>query len=144
MTVAGMGVDIEEVERFRTMCARWGRSFTQRVFTEDEIAYCEGQHGPAQHFAARFAAKEAFGKAVGTGWSGAFAWRDVEVERAPDGKPGIRLHNELLSLYGHLQIFVSLSHTRHFATAVVLLQRSDTPSLQHAAQHSHNDRSEFP
>jgi holo-[acyl-carrier protein] synthase len=119
----GLGVDIEEVDRFRAMLARWGRRFTERVFTGAEIAYCERQHEPAQHFAARFAAKEAFGKAVGTGWSGIFAWRDVEIERDADGRPSIRLHGELARRYGGLSMLVSLSHTRRLATATVLVRQ---------------------
>jgi holo-[acyl-carrier protein] synthase len=129
VTTEGIGIDIEEVERFDAMLARWGTRFADRIFTDAEIAYCASQHRPAPHFAARFAAKEAFGKAIGTGWRGAFAWKDVEVLRDADGRPSILLHHALRERYAGLRILVSLSHTRRLATAVVLLRSDDNPSF---------------
>lgn len=123
-SVYGIGVDIEEVQRFEDLTGKWGRRFEERMYTEAEIEYCESKSRPAQHFAARFAAKEAFAKAIGTGWTGAFRWRDVEVRNDDAGKPCFILHNSLLDKFGTLNIHLSLSHTRAYVTAMVVIQNS--------------------
>ena len=119
--IDGVGIDIEEVGRFATMIERWGGRFTSRIFTDDEVAYCESKHYPPQHYAARFAAKEAFGKAIGTGWNGQFAWKNIEVSNALGGKPSLSLHNGLQSFIIGKTIEVSLSHTRQYVAAVVII-----------------------
>ncbi|PLX27571.1 MAG: holo-[acyl-carrier-protein] synthase [Ignavibacteria bacterium] len=123
-SVYGIGVDIEEVQRFEELTGKWGTRFEERMYTKMEIEYCRGKTSPAQHFAARFAAKEAFAKAIGTGWTGAFRWRDVEVRNDDAGKPHFILHNSLEEQFGQLNVHLSLSHTRAYVTAMVVIQNS--------------------
>jgi holo-[acyl-carrier protein] synthase len=120
--VFGIGIDIEEIPRFEELTGQWGRRFVQRLFTPEEIAYCESKARPAQHFAARFAAKEAFAKAIGTGWTGAFRWKDVEVRNNGQGKPVLLLHDTLHERFGRMDMHVSLSHSGAYVTAMVVIE----------------------
>ena len=121
--ITGIGIDIEEISRLDEVIQRWGMRFTRRFFTPGEIEYCEGKVRPAQHFAARFAAKEAFSKALGTGWSGAFRWTDIEVINDAAGKPEIRLYNHLArAAQGEIR-HLSLSHSNTYVTAMVVIER---------------------
>ena len=121
-TVIGIGVDLEEVERVaRVFSTPAGLT---RVFTPHEIAYCQPKRRRFEHLAARFAAKEAMFKALGTGWTGKLRWTDVEVRNEPSGKPYITLSGaakELAEGLGVQTILVSLSHTRQYAIAQVML-----------------------
>ena len=117
-----------EVERVRDVLARTPR-FAVRVFTARERAYCEGRGAAvaAQHYAARFAAKEAALKALGTGWSGGLSWQDVEIANDGAGAPSIHFHNrarELFDASGATRAHVSLSHTSEHAVAQVILERT--------------------
>ena len=123
--ITGIGIDLEEISRIDIMLDRWGRHFTEKVFSDAEIAYCEGKRSPAQHFAARFAAKEAFAKALGTGWRGGFRWKDIEVLNDADGKPDLYLRNDAHSLIHHTRIVLSLAHTKTHVVAVVVFQQED-------------------
>jgi holo-[acyl-carrier protein] synthase len=120
--VLGIGIDIEEIARFEQLTAEWGLRFENKVYTEREIRYCNGKIRPAQHFAARFAAKEAFSKAIGTGWTGAFRWTDVEIRNDEAGKPSFLLHNSLAERFGGLNIHLSLSHSGAYVAAMVVIQ----------------------
>lgn len=120
--VLGIGIDIEEIARFEQLTAEWGLRFENKVYTEREIRYCNGKIKPAQHFAARFAAKEAFSKAIGTGWTGAFRWTDVEIRNDEAGKPSFLLHNSLAERFGGLNIHLSLSHSGAYVAAMVVIQ----------------------
>ena len=114
-----VGVDVIEIERVAATLARFGDRFLERVFTEGETAYCRGR---APQLAARFAAKEAVMKALGTGTRGV-GWREVEVTRKRTGEPGIALHGraaERAARLGIDRIAVSLSHSRHYAVASVI------------------------
>lgn len=114
-----VGIDLVEPERLRDAAARWGDAFLDRVFTTEERAYCDQMADPWPHYAARFAAKEAFGKALGTGVRG-FAWRDVSVSRDPQsGRPSLRVIWPAGA--PPRQISLSLTHTAKLAGAVVLL-----------------------
>ena len=123
--VYGIGVDIEEIARFEELTGTWGRRFESKLYSDVEIAYCEQKTRPAQHFAARFAAKEAFAKAIGTGWTGAFRWTDVEVRNDAAGKPELLLHNTLAEQFGGMRIHLSLSHSGAYVTAMVVMEHSD-------------------
>lgn len=119
--IAGVGVDIVEVERIERAIRRLGRRFIERVFSEGEIAYCESRHSPALHFAARFAAKEAVLKLLGTGWSGGIGWKDIEVVNDSARDPSVRLHGtakEIVRDRSLNTIHISLSHTSSAAIAV--------------------------
>ena len=119
MQDVSVGVDVIEIKRVAATLARFGDRFLERVFTEGETAYCRGR---APQLAARFAAKEAVMKALGTGTRGV-GWREVEVTRKPTGEPGIALHGraaERAARLGIDRIAVSLSHSRHYAVASVI------------------------
>jgi holo-[acyl-carrier protein] synthase len=122
--VLGVGIDLIEVDRIARVLERQGDRFRRRVFTEGELAYCEGMKFPHPHFAARFAAKEAVSKAFGTGIGGAFGWKSAEVCKDDQGAPWIRLDasaDELLRERGAREVLLSLAHTREHATAIALL-----------------------
>src|SRR5579864_8484485 len=89
--IVGLGVDIAEVNRVEAAIGRHGAAFLQRVYTPREITYCEKRKNKFERYAARFAAKEAAMKALGTGWSLGVRWRDIEVTNAPGGKPTLNL-----------------------------------------------------
>src|ERR1700752_556918 len=112
--IVGTGIDIAEVPRIREAIERHGERFLQRVFTEGEIQYCESKANRIERFAARFAAKEAGMKALGTGWNFGVRWRDVEVCRQPGGRPTIAFHGkaaEFAAKLGVAHVALSLSHT---------------------------------
>jgi holo-[acyl-carrier protein] synthase len=120
--ILGIGVDIVDIQRIKASLERFGGSFASKLFTDHEIAYCEAKAFPAQHYAARFAAKEAFSKAIATGWAGSFRWKDVEVVNDAQGKPSFRLHGPTADQYGARSIMLSLTHTDTSAAAFVIIQ----------------------
>lgn len=123
--IVGLGVDICEVPRIEAAIARFGRRFIQRVFTEAETRYCESKLNKFERFAGRFAAKEAALKAIGTGWKRGVAWRDVEVQREPSGRPTIGFHGkaaEFAQRLGVRRASLSISHTEQQAIAQVILE----------------------
>jgi holo-[acyl-carrier protein] synthase len=122
--IVGTGVDLERVDRIRAIIERHGRRFIERVFTAGEIAYAEGHKQPAESYAARFAAKEAAMKALGTGWDHGVRWVDVEIVR-DKGRPQLRFHGraaEIAAELGCRAASVSLSHTKDNAIAQVILE----------------------
>jgi holo-[acyl-carrier protein] synthase len=122
--ILGNGIDIVDVERIDRMIIRQKDRFLQRVFTQEEIEFCKRKGRPAVHFAARFAAKEAVAKALGTGFSKGVRMRDIEVVPAADGPPKVILHGKVSKLYDALggeRIFLSLSHTKEQAVAHVVI-----------------------
>jgi len=122
--IFGIGTDIIEVHRIEETLRRTG-GLTQKLFTEREIAYCEAKHRPAQHFAARFAAKEAFFKAMGTGWSGGHKFEEIEIVTGDNGRPGINVHGKVKTfcdVNGITGKWVSMSHIKDVAQAVVVLE----------------------
>ncbi len=120
--VEGVGIDIAEVTRMQKSIEEYGDLFTDKVFTRSEKAYCVEKPLPYQHFAARFAAKEAFSKATGTGWDDSFSWQEVEVVNEPSGKPVLRLSGQALQTFGHKKVFLSLSHSGDYVAAVVVIE----------------------
>jgi holo-[acyl-carrier protein] synthase len=123
--IVGTGIDIAEVPRIEASIARFGDRFLRRIFTEAEIRYCESKANRVERYAARFAAKEAAMKAIGTGWNHGVAWRDVEVCRQPGGRPTIEFHGkaaEFAAKLGAVHIALSLSHTAEYAIAQVILE----------------------
>jgi holo-[acyl-carrier protein] synthase len=113
-----VGVDLIEIERVRQALERYP-AFRARCFTEAEREYCDSRPNPAQHYAARFAGKEAVGKALGFGVARAFAWRDVEIVGRP--KPSVRLSGRVREWSGAVAIDLSMSHSRELATAVCVV-----------------------
>jgi holo-[acyl-carrier protein] synthase len=117
-----VGTDLIEIARVRRALERYP-GFRERCFTEAERAYCDSRPNPPQHYAARFAAKEAVGKALGFGVARAFAWRDVEIAGRP--KPAVRLSGRVRAWAeraGAGAIDLSMSHSRELATAVAVVE----------------------
>jgi len=122
--IFGIGTDIIEVERIRGFISK-GEAFKSRVFTPDEIAYCDSHRDPAPFYAARFSAKEAFVKALGTGFTGGIGFNQIEIYHVELGKPEIRLSGkakEAADENGITRIHVSISHVKDWANAVVVLE----------------------
>ena len=123
MQIIGIGTDIIECDRIARMLTQHGERFTGHVFTEDEVRYCSGRKVSEQHFAGRWAAKEAVLKALGTGWIAGIAWKDVEIVVLPGGKPTIRLHRgaaQKATELGIAKVFISISHCKSYATATAV------------------------
>lgn len=123
--IAAIGVDLVEVQRIELSIQRFGERFLKRVFTDAERQYCESKANASERFAARFAAKEAAMKALGTGWTGGVTWRDLEVARAPSGKPSLVLHGiakQRASELGFRRLELSLTHTHEYAMAQVVAE----------------------
>lgn len=130
MGIVGVGVDVCEVGRLRRALARAG--FRRRVFSETEARYCDRRAHPEIHFAARFAAKEAYFKALGTGWSGGIGWRDVSVRARRAGRPTLRVDGAAARAsraLGVTRSHLSLSHAGDYAVAVVVLEAPDRPRI---------------
>ena len=120
------GIDLVENARIAAAIERGGDSFLRRTFTEAEPAYCQIHRNPAPRFAARFAAKEAVAKAFGTGLGEAAAFREIEVIHLPGGAPAIQLHGAAAATAAAQKITsieLSLTHTDHYAAAMVVVQR---------------------
>ena len=124
--IVGTGIDIAEVPRIREAIERHGERFLKRIFTEGEIQYCASKANRVERYAARFAAKEAAMKAIGTGWNHGVRWRDIEVARKPGGRPMLLLHGkaaEFAAKLGATNVALSLTHTAEQAFAQVILEK---------------------
>ncbi len=123
--IVGTGIDIAEVPRVAAAIERFGQRFLRRVFTAAEIQYCDSKANRIERYAARFAAKEAALKAIGTGWRGGVSWTDIEVRREPGGRPTISFSGkagEFAARLGVKRASLSLSHTEEQAIASVILE----------------------
>jgi holo-[acyl-carrier protein] synthase len=123
--IIGLGADIAEVDRIEAAIKRHGRPFLERVFTPREIEYCERYRASGERYAARFAAKEATMKALGTGWRRGVRWVDIEVARLDSGRPTIKLFGatrQHADRLGVSRIHVSLTHSGNLAFAEVILE----------------------
>ena len=124
--ILGLGTDLIEIRRIQESLARHGERFLRRVFTEGEIRYCERKrHGAAESFAARFAAKEAGAKALGTGISRGVSWLEIEVRRAPGERPTLHWSGrarDRAATMGARAVHLTLTHSREMAMAVVVLE----------------------
>lgn len=119
--LVGLGVDMVEVGRIKKALDRWGERFLRRVFTSEERSYCTRKAFPEQSLAARFAAKEAVLKAMGTGLSVGIRWTDVEIVNDKSGKPEVRLEKKITQRIDNKRILLSISHTKEFAIAQAIL-----------------------
>jgi holo-[acyl-carrier protein] synthase len=123
--IVGTGIDLCEVSRIESAIARHGRRFVERIYTGREIAYAEAKANRYERFAARFAAKEAGMKALGTGWRGGLTWRDLEVTNFASGRPALTLHGkaaEIAVRLGVRNVSLSITHTAEQAMAMVILE----------------------
>ncbi|MCC6342294.1 MAG: holo-ACP synthase [Bryobacterales bacterium] len=123
--IVGTGIDLAEVSRIREAMERYGNRFRDRIYTAREIAYVERKANRYERYAARFAAKEAGMKAIGTGWRGGIRWQDFEVLNLPGGKPELHLHGvaaEVAARLGVRRVSLSLTHTAGQGMASVILE----------------------
>lgn len=121
-SIQGIGVDVVDVQRLKKVLEQQGSYFVDKVFTASEIAYCQMKKNPHEHFAARFAAKEAVAKAMRIGWSGAFRWKDVEVVNEPSGAPKLNLYKEVADALAESETHLSMSHTENTVVAFVVIE----------------------
>lgn len=121
--ILGIGIDVVELSRMRELIGRWGERFVNKVFTQREIEYASSKADGTQHFAGRFAVKEAVAKALSTGWSGGFRWKDVEVTNDSSGKPSVQLYGTVKELLKGSNVLVSISHSEHVIVAMAVIER---------------------
>lgn len=130
MNVLGIGTDIVECLRIAQMIERHGELFINRVYTPQEIRYCQSRKQATQHFAGRWAAKEAVLKALGTGWRRGISWRDIEIRNDSMGRPVVGLRGgarDIVEQRGIREMLVSISHCRSHATAYALALGGEVP-----------------
>lgn len=124
--IYGIGIDLVENDRIEKIVQKWGDKFLSRVFSKHEIAYCSRHVQAAIHYGARFAVKESFLKAIGTGMGKGVHLVDIEVINEASGKPVIRLSGqaqEYIMKAGIEKIHLSITHTKNYASAMVLLEK---------------------
>jgi holo-[acyl-carrier protein] synthase len=122
--IIGAGVDIVEISRIKNAAKKWKKSFLKKIFTDKELQYSNEKTSSYQHLAARFAAKEAMVKALGSGLTSRMEWRDIEIWNEASGKPNVRLDGEVKRIsdsMGVKDVIISMSHTRTYAIANVIL-----------------------
>jgi holo-[acyl-carrier protein] synthase len=128
-TIIGIGTDITECLRIARMIERHGELFIERVYTPEEIKYCQNRKQATQHFTGRWAAKEAILKAIGTGWRKGISWRDMEIRNEPGGKPTVGIRGgvkDVVEQLGITDIHVTISHCRSHATATAIAVGNET------------------
>jgi len=122
--IYGIGIDIIDINRIEQAIEKYGERFLNRIFTENEKKYCESFNDTKfLHYAARFCAKESFSKAIGTGITQGFKFKEISVENIDSGQPFIILDGELKSKWSSYNIYISLSHTDTTAVAVVIMEK---------------------
>ena len=124
--IFGIGIDLVEVDRLRSSAIKFGDKFLNRIFTENEIKYCQTKFNSYQHYAVRFAAKEALLKAIGTGLRSGMTWHQIEIVNDTQAKPSIITYGECQKFLQKLEIKkieLSLSHTKDHGVAVVILEQ---------------------
>lgn len=120
--VVGLGIDIIEIARVKKSIDEYGSLFLNKVFTVDEINYCNNKFNRYQHFAARFAAKEAVYKAMASGWKEGLRWKDIEIENEPTGMPKVKPSGKLKNfLSSNKELKISISHSDNYVTCVAII-----------------------
>jgi holo-[acyl-carrier protein] synthase len=125
MAIVGTGIDITECLRIAQMIERHGELFITRVYTEAEIEYCSARKAATQHYAGRWAAKEAVLKALGTGWRRGISWRDIEIRNDRQGAPTVHLRagaRDVMERAGIRSLHVTISHCRSYAVSYVVAE----------------------
>jgi holo-[acyl-carrier protein] synthase len=123
--ILGTGIDLAEVDRIKAAIERYGDKFIQRIYTPKEIAYVQRKSNKYERYAARFAAKEAGMKAIGTGWRRGITWQDFEVTNLPSGRPTLSFHGaaaQFAERMGVKRAHLSLTHTAQFGQAFLILE----------------------
>lgn len=127
MLLFGIGIDVVETRRVESSISQFGEQFIQRVFTPSEREYCEKHKKSSLYFAARFAAKEAVSKALGTGIGKDVAFTEIEVVKKTSGEPTIKLHgnaNKFAKKHNIAQVHISITHTEHYAAANAVIMQA--------------------
>ena len=120
--IFGVGIDIIEIERIKKSVDRFGDAFLNKIFTEIELKYCLSKKNKYQHLAARFAAKEAIAKALATGWSKGFKWKDIEIYNEKNGLPRVKLLGNLKSFVNDsASLKITMSHSENYVTCFAIL-----------------------
>jgi holo-[acyl-carrier protein] synthase len=128
MNILGVGTDIVECLRIARMIERHGELFIARVYTDQEIEYCSARKAATQHYAGRWAAKEAVLKSLGTGWQGGISWRDIEIRNDRHGSPSVTLRaaaREVCEQARIRRVHVSISHCRSYAMACAIAEGAE-------------------
>jgi holo-[acyl-carrier protein] synthase len=125
--IFGIGIDIIEIERIKQSINRFDQLFLNKIYTQTELDYCQSKKNKFQHFAARFAAKEAIAKALATGWSKGFRWKDIEIFNEKSGMPNVTLHGNLKSFLGKdKSLKISMSHSEHYVTCFAIIYANNS------------------
>jgi holo-[acyl-carrier protein] synthase len=123
--VIGVGIDIIEISRIQESIDKFGDNFLNKIFTKKEIEYCSSKPNKYQHYAARFAAKEAVAKALSTGWNKEFNWKNVEIFNELNGMPIVKLHGKLKSfLSDNKELKISMSHSRDYVVCNAIIYKN--------------------
>jgi len=124
--VIGIGIDIIEINRIKQNVEKYGEKFLAKVYTPTEIEYCQSKASKYQHFAARFAAKEAVYKALATGWQEELSWQDIEISNKPTGMPVAILKGKLKAfLSDNKDLKISISHSENYVTCVAIIYKTN-------------------
>ncbi|GIK60934.1 MAG: holo-ACP synthase [Ignavibacteriota bacterium] len=127
--VLGLGIDIIEIDRIRQSIENYGERFLNKVFTPEEIRYCNSKFNKFQHYAARFAAKEAVYKALTSGWKSGLRWKDIEIQNDSAGMPSINTSGKLKSFLSEdAQLRISISHSESYVTSVAIIFKDNSSS----------------
>jgi holo-[acyl-carrier protein] synthase len=121
----GIGTDIVSVARINRALKRWGERFKRRIFTEQEIKYCESRRNPSPHYAVRFSAKEAFYKALGPYQRSGIRWKEIEISRGLNGRPAIKVYGVMeksLALSNFKNVLLTMTHDNDIASALVVIE----------------------
>lgn len=125
--VLGLGIDIIEIERIKKSIEKYGERFLNKVFTSEEIRYCNSKFNKYQHYAARFAAKEAVYKALASGWKEGLRWKDIEIQNDVSGMPSINSTGKLQAfLSDNTQLRISISHSENYVTSVAIIFKNSS------------------
>lgn len=120
--ILGIGIDIIEIDRIKDSIEKFGDRFINKIFTPNEIAYCKSKANSYQHYAARFAAKEAISKAIGTGWNNEFHWKDIEISNESSGAPLVKLSGKMEKiLVGNKALKITMSHSHNYVSSFAIL-----------------------
>jgi holo-[acyl-carrier protein] synthase len=120
--IFGIGIDIIEIERIKKSIERFDKIFLNKIYTKTELDYCLSKKNKYQHFAARFAAKEAIAKALATGWSKGFRWKDIEIYNEKSGMPSVKLSGNLSEFLGSDKLLkITMSHSEHYVTCFAII-----------------------
>ncbi|MEO0076099.1 MAG: holo-ACP synthase [candidate division WOR-3 bacterium] len=122
MAISGIGIDLIEVARIKKTFERFGERFKDRIFTKEEQNFCEAHKNKYLSYAARFAAKEAFSKALGTGLLGKISWREVIIVDNERSQPKIILSGKAKQFLNNRKTYLSLTHTNNYASAIVIIE----------------------